>query len=238
MPPHEQRSLSLTCVDRALLLPQRTPKRRREERRRLPLVYLLLLLLSGMTACMVVSIVQRMSLEATLLRVVQDLRHATLLHGENGLVHAAIQRPRVSSAMLDSECKVLGTLYLHLVDRQSHLLMEILRGAHVVVADDRGYYYDLLQNVSAQAYKRISSHYSSAPQYAVPQGPLLDTILVGTTARNDSWFQFEGAAWDPFARPIDSVLHVLHFLEYSLRGVQIGPLGTSAFTDKTPLRIA
>lgn len=49
--------------------------------------------------------------------------------------------------------------------------------------------------------------------------------------------QFEGAGWDPFRRPFESFLHALNFIQYRITGRQVGPLGTSAFTDQRPVQL-
>ena len=52
---------------------------------------------------------------------------------------------------------------------------------------------------------------------------------------SDSWFQLEGAQWAPFHRPWDAFVHILNFLEYRITGRNVGPLGSSKFTDRSPL---
>ncbi|OQR99358.1 hypothetical protein ACHHYP_06918 [Achlya hypogyna] len=211
------------------------PKRRRHHHQHgsLRILFYLLAVIVVSSALILFSALQRMTLDSTLFSLVNAMINAEFVPSE-GLVDVSIP---LHLGTVPIERVVLGTLYTQLLGNRGTVLMELLKGAHVVVENDAGVFYGLLKNISTTTYPRISSHVSVATQYAVPQGPLLDTLLTGTTLSNDSWFQFEGANWDPVERPVDSMLHVLNYVEYKIRGVQIGPLGTSEHTDRSPLRI-
>ncbi|KAF0682756.1 Aste57867_25159 [Aphanomyces stellatus] len=190
-------------------------------------------------ALLLFSMLQRMTLDATLHDLMNAFVNADFVPHptKDDLVELRVPESRVVQP-IDIERQLLGTLFTKLLDRKRKLMMEVVKGAHVIVENDQGRYYELFKTISTTTYSRISSHFSIDVQYAVPQGYLLDTLLTGTTSHNDSWFQFEGANWDPFERPVDSVIHCLNYIEYKIRGVQVGPLGTSLHTDSNPLRIA
>ncbi|ETW08752.1 hypothetical protein H310_01270 [Aphanomyces invadans] len=184
------------------------------------------------------SMMQRMTLDATLHDLMNAFVNADFVPNavSQGIVELRIPESRAVQP-IDIERQLLGTLFTQLVSRKQKLMMEIVKGAHVVVENDQGRFYELFKSISTSTYSRISSHFSNNVQYSVPQGYLLDTLLTGTTSNNDSWFQFEGANWDPLGRPLDSLIHCLNYIEYKIRGVQVGPLGTSMHTDRNPLRI-
>ncbi|EQC36873.1 hypothetical protein SDRG_05703 [Saprolegnia diclina VS20] len=217
------------------------PRRRRHHHHHgsLKLLFYLLSTIVVASALILFSALQRMTLESTLYSLMNTMLTAEYYvptEDRTGLVDMTIA-PARNVATIDVERIILATLYTQLLNKHSKVLMEIVKGAHVIVENDQGAYYELFRNITATTYTRISSHASIVSQYAVPQGPLLETLLTGVTAEKHSWFQFEGANWDPIDRPFDSILHVLNYLEYKVRGVQIGPLGTSLHTDRNPLRI-
>ncbi|OQS02623.1 hypothetical protein THRCLA_05027 [Thraustotheca clavata] len=218
---------------------KRTKKNRRRSHHHhgsLKVLFYLLAVIVVASALILFSALQRMTLDSTLYALMNAMLNAEFNVSDIDLVDMHIPQVR-NVDTIAVERIILGTLYTQLVNKHGKVLMEIMKGAHVIVENDQGRYYELFKNISCTTYSRISSHYSIDVQYAVPQGPLLDTLLTGRTVTNDSWFQFEGANWDPIDRPIDSMLHVLNYVEYKIRGVQIGPLGTSKHTDRNPLLI-
>lgn len=74
--------------------------------------------------------------------------------------------------------------------------------------------------------------------YGVPEGSVLRTMLTGRNHDGDTWFQFEGANWNPFGRPLESVMHAINYVQYMVTAKQVGPLGASIYTDRNPLRVA
>jgi hypothetical protein len=216
-------------------------KHGRQRRNHAKSLRLLFSLLAGLVlACALIlfSMMQRMTLNSTLYALMNAILHAEFVPlSTNSIIVDMHLHDTRNLETIDIEKRIIGTIYTQLLNKKRHLLMEIIKGAHVVVENDEGRYYEIFKNISTATYTRISSHFSRDAQYAVPQGGLLDTLLTGTTRRKDSWFQFEGANWDPIGRPLDSFVHVLNYIEYKIRGVQIGPLGTSEFTDSNPLRI-
>lgn len=114
---------------------------------------------------------------------------------------------------------------------------ELLRGAHVLVEGDGAWWYRHLREAPG-SYRRRSSHASSAAQYGVYLGPTLKTVLAGVVpGTGDSWLQFEGANWAPLRYPVDSLLHAVYYLQYLVRGYQVGPLGTSLHTERNPVTV-
>merc|ERR1712083_570328 len=73
------------------------------------------------------------------------------------------------------------------------------------------------------------------PQFGIPEGKIINTVLIGTLGAKDTWFQLEGAQWDPFHDVPNSVKHCIDWAMYFLSGRQMGPLGSSIYTDKNPL---
>ncbi len=55
---------------------------------------------------------------------------------------------------------------------------EVLRGAHVVVIGDHGWFHDYF-SAAKGARNRTSSHYSHVGSIGVPEGHLLRTLLSG-----------------------------------------------------------
>jgi len=142
-----------------------------------------------------------------------------------------------------SEALFLGTVFVSLAHKDMTLMDDILNGAHVVVRYDPkfpqyfGWYYRFFTTMQ-DAYTRTSSHRSSSPQYGIPEGAVLKTLLVGEQPDSptlDSWFQLEGAQWNPLHAPLSSVMHILNYLQYKLTNRQVGPLGTSEHTDSNPV---
>lgn len=58
------------------------------------------------------------------------------------------------------------------------LMSEILRGAHIVVEEDRGAFYSWFTHMQ-DSYRRTSSHRSIVPMYGIDEGSVLRTILTG-----------------------------------------------------------
>lgn len=58
------------------------------------------------------------------------------------------------------------------------LMSEILRGAHIVVEEDRGAFYSWFTHMQ-DSYRRTSSHSSIVPMYGIDEGSVLRTILTG-----------------------------------------------------------
>jgi len=112
----------------------------------------------------------------------------------------------------------------------------ILSGAHVQFLDPEGGFHHFLISRRG-AYPRISSHPSTSEQYGVKEGRILQTILIGTNSDNRTWFQLEGAPWDPHGSIGNIINHSLDAVIYFITRRNIGPLGTTSYTDKNPLRL-
>lgn len=87
------------------------------------------------------------------------------------------------------------------------------------------------------SYRRTSSHQSIVPMYGIPEGQVLRTMLTGRNHEGDTWFQFEGANWAPFKRPAESWVHAINYIQYTITGRQVGPLGDSVHTDSRPIHV-
>jgi hypothetical protein len=104
---------------------------------------------------------------------------------------------------------------------------EIFSGAHVIIADGGRRYEAWTKLRTAQ--QRMSSHQSDKPEHAV-SGPCCHTILFGTVDEH-TWFQMENNSLE------DWVYHLVDFIKYKATGKNQGPYGSSAHTDRNPLRI-
>lgn len=135
-----------------------------------------------------------------------------------------------------AENVLLGFLFQQLARRDLTFMGQVLRGAHVVIAQDpQAEYYRLLTTLPG-AQPRISSHASDRLQYGIPEGRIVQTLLVGALGTS-VWFQLEGHPWDPWSSPWSSFGHIADFVRYRLSGRNQGPLGSSVHTDQLPLTI-
>ena len=116
------------------------------------------------------------------------------------------------------------------------ILREMVSGSHIVVKGDDGAYYNWLRS-TYQRDARKSSHYSRRQQYAIFMGESLQTLLFGVTLHGDSWMQLEGREFHLGRDFVGSLVHLLNFAEYRLTGRNVGPLGTSQYTELSPLYI-
>lgn len=112
-------------------------------------------------------------------------------------------------------------------------LSEVLRGAHVEIRDEDGSIYSFLTSLPG-ATRRTSSHTSDRAQFGIPEGRVVSTLLVGHL-QNRTWFQLEGSPWGPHQSVWNLLGHILDFIEYRTLGQNVGPLGTSMFTDRQAL---
>lgn len=114
-------------------------------------------------------------------------------------------------------------------------IMEILSGAHVLIADD-GALYDELSTKPGFNHKRQSSHYSdqktSPQQYAV-RGKFSKEILYGKMEKDGkiySWCQLEANPMKGISRA--SFNHIfVDFVRYRMTGKNQGPMGSSIHTE-------
>jgi hypothetical protein len=133
-------------------------------------------------------------------------------------------------------------------------IKEIFNGAFVVIKGDHGYFFKKYKLIGRECKLRIkiaeSSHDSlyKNPQYRMGNGVLYNydsskslklnnafDLLVGTSPieefYGDTWIQFEYANIKGFVNKY--MRHVYSFLKYKLSGKNVGPLGTSEYTEYT-----
>lgn len=132
-----------------------------------------------------------------------------------------------------AENPLLGFLYGQLARADEVIMKEILSGAHARIEDPQGSYYHFLTTLPHST-QRISSHTSDMAQYGIDGGKIVSEMLVGKLG-NVTWLQLEGSTWNPQHRPVASFGHVLDFIEYRITRRQIGPLGTSEFSEWHPI---
>jgi len=133
----------------------------------------------------------------------------------------------------EAENPLFGFLYQQVARGDRDKMRDILMGAHVLLDDERGLVYSFLTQLPS-AKRRISSHDSDRAQYGIPEGRVVSTLLVGTL-HNQTWFQLEASAWDPWHQPLSSIGHVLDCMEYFVLGLNVGPLGVSRYTEREPI---
>lgn len=122
----------------------------------------------------------RMEAESRLDAMLHLLRGATFEPGINGTWKMQVTPEQADEYdMRDAEVTLLGTLHVRIANRSMYMTEQLLRGAHVVVRGDGGYFYRMFSRFEG-AYTRTSSHYSSRVQYGIPEGRYLRTLLFGT----------------------------------------------------------
>lgn len=126
------------------------------------------------------------------------------------------------------DCEILATL-----TTACQNMTNVLRGAHICFLDDNGTFYTWIKTLEG-AQPRLSSHFSTSAVVGVPILNNVHSILGGTGLGNETWFQLERDAWS-WKRPMKSALHALNFLYYKIMDRQVGPYGTSGFTDRRPI---
>lgn len=109
----------------------------------------------------------------------------------------------------------------------------LLKGAHIIVAQDNGLFYQWFKS-QKHSYTRLSSHKSHVPVFSIPIFQNKSSIITGIYPINNSWFQFEADIWKPFEKPILSFFHALNFIYYKIFDHQVGPFGTCSYTDQRP----
>lgn len=133
---------------------------------------------------------------------------------------------------IHAQDRLMGFMYAQVANKSKHSMQEILDGAYVSVSDPEHWGYDSFI-AADDAYKRACSHASSDQTYGMTLSGSLRSMLVGTDdsrTLNYTWFQFEGA--DQHTTWLG---HTLDYWEYKITGRNIGPLGTSGYTDWNPI---
>ena len=141
----------------------------------------------------------------------------------------------------DERQRELLDYLLHISGFDFETVRQMLRGANVSISDAGqiydGFKNDAITTRSLNPYSRISSHESSAPQYASNLGPHMRTILMGKTDEGNTWMQLEGAPWGITQSLSNNVSHILDYLRYKMTGENQGPYGSSAYTDQKRLNL-
>ena len=109
----------------------------------------------------------------------------------------------------------------------------LFNGAYILIQDN-GLYYAKWKGLS-DARMRGSSHHATDTQHSV-HGQELSECLFATRKINGeecTWVQLE-----PYSRDLSHIIqHSICYLYYRLNGVNVGPRGTSQYTETTPLVI-
>ncbi len=111
--------------------------------------------------------------------------------------------------------------------RTTEQVGQLLRGAFVILVDDGA---ELPRMIQARGVKptAFSSHHSVGPQYRLG-GRRLPTILVGAYSSHSSWVQLE--------RHSMGMRHFADYMRHVMSGLNVGPYGTSGYTEKRPLSV-
>ncbi|MEI6805668.1 MAG: hypothetical protein WCK49_04085, partial [Myxococcaceae bacterium] len=137
-----------------------------------------------------------------------------------------------------TQAGLINRLVKRYVNMRGEQLDEIFSGAHVVVEGDKAKLYEAIKNdPRTKAYERISSHESRDPQYGLILEEGAGTLLTGTTASGDTWFQFEGAPWGSEASLKNNLSHAKDYVVYKATGKNQGPFGSSHYRDANPLKL-
>lgn len=114
---------------------------------------------------------------------------------------------------------------------------EAERGAYVLVRDPYQTFYQLCHrfaNRRSGGPRALSSHASELPQYEVRDGG--HVVLFGFRTYNGigcTFFQMEPfGAWESL---VGALMHAATWLGYEVTGRNVGPRGTSAYTEADPL---
>lgn len=114
-------------------------------------------------------------------------------------------------------------------------LNEMLQGGYLKFEDDGSFYYELVDSYQQELHTRTSSHHSSVQQYSF-SGPVVKEILFGVSAdengKSATWVQFEKHNTRTL---INVILHLIDYLVHKWTGKNIGPYGSSEYTEKNPL---
>ena len=119
----------------------------------------------------------------------------------------------------------------------TEILEEMLKGAYLRFEDNGELYNKLVHLFHANLQKRRSSHDSCAQQYSF-SGPIVKEILFGVSKENGlktTWIQFERHDTNT---PVNFVLHLGDYFLYKWTGKNIGPYGSSNYTESNPLKVS
>ncbi|WP_173236545.1 hypothetical protein [Legionella antarctica] len=120
----------------------------------------------------------------------------------------------------------------------TELFEELLKGGYLKLEDNGSLYHTLVHHFHPNLLKRQSSHYSCVQQYAF-SGPVVKEILFGISEDNSdvstTWIQFERHNTNS---PINLILHLFDYFIHKCTGKNIGPYGSSYYTERNPLRIS
>lgn len=136
-----------------------------------------------------------------------------------------------------AENPLLGFIWQQVVAQNYAEMREVLSGAHVVIKDPQGRIYNFLENLPGAVRRGASTHRSDRAQYDIPEGRVVSSLLIGYLS-DATWFQLEASPWDLKNHFWQSLGHIFDVTEYviSFMSNNVGPLGTSRYTDQKPLR--
>jgi len=117
----------------------------------------------------------------------------------------------------------------------SDILDELLKGGHLKFKDDGLFYTELTYAFGENIQERYSSHNSCVTQYSF-SGPIVKEVLFGISVDNDgnktTWIQFEKHNTKTI---IELILHIFDYIMHKWTGQNIGPYGSSDYTENNPL---
>jgi hypothetical protein len=120
----------------------------------------------------------------------------------------------------------------------NEILEEILKGAYLRFEDNGEFYNKLVHLFHINLQKRRSSHHSYVQQYSF-SGPIVKEILFGVSkdekGTKTTWIQFERHDTNT---PVNLILHLGDYFIYKWTGKNIGPYGSSNYTESNPLVVS
>lgn len=120
----------------------------------------------------------------------------------------------------------------------TELLEEILKGGYLKLEDNGSFYNELIYIFHPNLQKRHSSHHSCVQQYSF-SGPVVKEVLFGVSEDKKgtltTWIQFERHNTHTL---INLILHLFDYVIHKYTGKNIGPYGSSNYTESNPLKVS
>jgi len=166
-----------------------------------------------------------------------DIDYRNMEHSIRTLVNDDVQI-EPSSVEINFVFRLIGKLRIDfehgpLITKE--VLEEMLKGGHIKFGDGGLFYDELIKAFNSNIEKRHSSHKSCVQQYSF-SGPLLKEVLFGVSedknGNKKTWIQFEKHNTKTL---INLILHMLDYIVHKWTGKNIGPYGSSDYTEHNPI---
>ena len=119
------------------------------------------------------------------------------------------------------------------------VVIEFLKGGYLLIDDDGELYKHWHENLN-ELRPRFSSHQSTDQQFGL-KGDFVKEALFGTTftdasSNKQTWIQLERTSTG--GGLLNLIYHLLNYLQYKFSKKNIGPYGTSKFTEQKSVKIS